>query len=140
MPADLSAELLVVGHDLWMVKHTDIAIVDAPTKIGTDTAQEMIMAKYFNKPLISIIPKEAHHRKSNITFHGIIIADWIHPFLHISSDAVVENIEEAIVWIKQYMKKPEAIKIKDFSVFENAIETFEKKMPEVYKSYVKKGW
>ena len=38
---------LVVGHDLWMIKHADIIVVNAPAKIGAGTAQEMVLAKYF---------------------------------------------------------------------------------------------
>lgn len=135
---DNVGEELVVGHDLWLVKHADIIIVDAKTKIGAGTAQEMVVAKLFGKPVISIIPKNTHHRKSDIVFDGENIPDWIHPFLFISSDFVAENVEEAIIWIKKIINKP--LKFKDISIYEKAIQRFEKKLNLVHRKYKDKGW
>src|SRR6476620_9613307 len=56
---------LVVGHDLWLIQQADIILVSVPEKIGAGTAQEMVLAKYFNKPVVTILPKDTHHRRSN---------------------------------------------------------------------------
>ena len=136
--SDKEGSEVVVGHDLWLVKHADIVIVHATAKIGAGTAQEIVLAKAFKKPVISVIPKDTHHRKSNVVFHGTLLEDWIHPFLDVSSDAVAENIDEVITWIKKYILNP--TKIKDFSVFDNSIATFEKKLPKTLTEYIKKGW
>jgi hypothetical protein len=130
----------VVGHDLYLIKHADIAIVHAASKIGAGTAQEILMAKQFNKPVIAVIPKDTHHRKSNVVFHGTLIEDFINPFLFISTDYVAENIEDAIIWIKNYSKNPQEIKIKDFSVMEQCVDTFTKKFPELATKYRNQGW
>ncbi|HWY79681.1 MAG TPA: hypothetical protein VNW29_04965 [Candidatus Sulfotelmatobacter sp.] len=134
--SDKEGSEVVVGHDLWLIKHADIVIVHAISKIGAGTAQEMVIAKIFKKPVISVIPKDTHHRKSNIVFHETLIKDWIHPFLDVSSDAVVQNIDEVIVWIKKYMRG--SLKVKDFSVFDKTIQSFEKKLPKAYTEYIKK--
>jgi hypothetical protein len=137
--SDKEGDELIVGHDLWLIKHGDIIIVDAKKKIGAGTAQEIVIAKYFHKPVITIIPKDTHHRKSNITFHGTTIEDWIHPFLALSSDYVAESIEDAIEWIKSYLENPKQ-EIKDITLFDEAIEAFETKMLKSYNEYKKKGW
>ncbi len=130
---------LVVGHDLWTVKNADVVIVDAREKIGAGTAQEMLMAKYFKKPLIAIIPPDTHHRRSNVTFNGVLIKDWVHPFLEVTSDHIVSDIDEAILWAQDYLtgkiKKP----IKSISVFEKAIDRFEKDLPKIVAGYKKQG-
>lgn len=126
---------LVVGHDLWLIKNSDIVIVHAASKIGAGTAQEMVLAKSFQKPLISIVPKDTHHRRSNVVFHDVTIEDWIHPFLAVASDSVAENIEEAIVWIQEFLKKSKPIKT--LAVFDEAIASFEKELPDIVKSYRK---
>src|SRR5687768_4749818 len=59
---------LVVGHDLWLIKQANIVIVDAKKKIGAGTAQEMVIGKYYKKPVISVIPKDTHYRKSEVAF------------------------------------------------------------------------
>lgn len=130
----------VVGHDLYLIKNSDIAIVHAATKIGAGTAQEILMAKQFKKPVIAIIPKDSHHRKSNVVFHGTLIEDFINPFLFISTDYVAENIEDATQWVKKYLENPKAIAIKDFSVMENCIEAFSKRFPEIVQKYKGQGW
>ena len=130
---------LVVGHDLWLIKHSDIIIVHAVSKIGAGTAQEMVLAKYFQKPLISVVPKDTHYRRSNIVFHGVMIENWIHPFIYVTSDYVAEDIEQVILWIKEFLKNPKQ-KIKNISIFDNAIFLFESKLPDVVRSYKKEGW
>ncbi len=131
---------LVVGHDLWTVKNADIVIVDAREKIGAGTAQEMLMAKYFNRPLVSVIPRDTHHRRSNITFNGVLIKDWIHPFLDVCSDYVAESIDDAAAWAKRYTDDNTHQKIKDITVFTDAIDEFTTKLPDMVKKYQEKGW
>lgn len=130
---------LVVGHDLWLVKHADISIADARSKVGAGTAQEVFFAKLHKKPVISIIPKESHNRKSNIVFHGVTMDEWIHPFLLVSSDYIADTIEDAIAWINNhYVKKK--IAVKSIFVFEDMIKKFESEMPEVVSEYKERGW
>ena len=130
---------LVVGHDLWMIKNSDFIIVNAENKIGAGTAQEMVIAKKFNQPVISIIPKNSHHRKSNIKFDGAELKEWIHPFLFISSDYVANDIQDAVRWVKNYLKlgKSEA---KNLGVFDKAIRNFEIQAKDMVNEYKKQGW
>lgn len=138
--SDKEGPAVVVGHDLYLIKKADLAIVHATSKIGAGTAQEILMAKQFKKPVIAIIPKDSHHRKTNIVFHGTLIEDFINPFLYISTDYVAEDIEDAITWIKKYSKNPKKVTIKDFSVMENCIEVFSDKFPDIVEKYKNQGW
>lgn len=126
---------LVVGHDLWTVKNADVVMVDARGKIGAGTAQEMVMAKFFKVPVVSVIPKDTHHRRSNVAFDGAVVEDWIHPFLAVSSDFIAEDIAEAVQWVKQYANGSIAEPVKDIAVFENAIGRFEKELPDMAARY-----
>jgi uncharacterized protein len=119
----------VVGHDLVQVKRADICVVDAQTKVGAGTAQEMVYAKYIKKLVVTVMPKDTHHRKTDVTFHGVLLDDWVHPFLYLSSDYVAVSIEDAANWIKQYFKNPSAYKIKDISVFDVAVDDYEAERP-----------
>jgi hypothetical protein len=120
---DETKPLQLVGHDAYLVKTADIIIVNCEKKLGAGTAQEMLIAKYFKKPVISILPKNTHHRKSNIVFDSKKIDDWIHPFILVFSDVVAENIEECSKWINGYIKNPNT-KIKDITVIDNAISSY----------------
>jgi len=126
---------LVVGHDLWTVKNADVVVVNGEEKVGAGTAQEILMAKYFQRPVVCVIPKETHHRKSNLSFNGLLIEDWIHPFLDISSDYIAPSLEDAVSWVKDYGEGKVTAPIKDISVFEKAIEQFESTFPEMVERY-----
>lgn len=123
--SDNAGAELVVGHDLAQVKNADICIVDAQSKIGAGTAQEIVLAKYFKKPVVIVIPQDTHHRKINVVFHGVNMEEWIHPFLKVSTDYVADSIADAAHWAKGYIKSPDSYNIKSLSVFEDAIDLFE---------------
>jgi nucleoside 2-deoxyribosyltransferase len=85
--------LYVFGKDCKEVKEADLIIVNSENRLGVGTSQEMVIAKYFNKKVVTVLPKDSYHRRSNVTFHGSLIEDWIHPFIFSFSDLIVESIE-----------------------------------------------
>lgn len=123
--SDNAGAEMVVGHDLSQIRKADICIVDARSKIGAGTAQEIVIAKYFHKPVVIMIPRNTHHRKSNVTFHGVTLEEWVHPFLKVSSDYVAGSITDAASWVKDYFRSPSSFRIKDISIFEQVIADFE---------------
>jgi hypothetical protein len=121
---DETKPVLVFGHDANLIKTSDVIIINAENKLGAGTSQEMVIAKYFSKPVITILPKNTHHRRSNIVFNGTTIADWIHPFLFHTSDLIVENIGEANRWIKEYQLDFKNKKIKNIAIIDEAIDAY----------------
>lgn len=122
--SDNAGAELVVGHDLSLIENADLCLVDARSKIGAGTAQEIVIAKQFLKPVVIVIPKDSHHRKSEVTFHEVTIKDWVHPFLKISADYVADDIEDAAKWIKKYAESPAEHSIKDLRVYRKAIDAY----------------
>jgi hypothetical protein len=125
---DDTKPFLLFGHAVNLIKTADIVIVNAEKKIGNGigvgTAQEIIVAKYFSRPVITVLPKNTHHRRSNIEFNGTMISDWISPFLLSTSDLVVETIDGSLRWIKEYIENPKSKKIKDINIIDDAIEAY----------------
>lgn len=117
----------VFGADCMLVRDADLIIVDAPKKIGAGTAQEMLIAKYFKRPVIMVLPKETHHRRKDMIYDGKVIRDWIHPFLHETSDVIVESVDE----LGSALEKLKEIENKDITCIDTAIEYYQKK----YKSH-----
>lgn len=120
---DESDFLLIFGHDCRHIKNSDLVIVDAREKIGAGTAQEMLIAKYFKKPVITILPKDTHHRRSNFEINGKVVEDWIHPFIHSTSDIIVESYKELTKQIKEISEGK--VKIKDIGIIDKSIEYYE---------------
>lgn len=138
--SDSAGPEMVVGHDLWLIRQSDIVIVNASEKVGAGTAQEMILAKYFHKPVVSVLPRNTHHRKDEVVFHGTIVHDWMHPFLKVSSDNISETIEDAIAWIQKYVSANKEYVAKDITVFDELIGNFENQEKEMVDAYCKNGW
>lgn len=82
----------------------------------------MVIAKMHGVPVISVVPKESYYWKTNIKYFGHAIDEFIHPFVHSLSDAMVESVEEAAEWIKAHLEKPK--KIKDSGMIDNAIKYY----------------
>jgi hypothetical protein len=121
---DESKPLLTFGHDANLIKNSDLIIADARQKLGAGTSQELLIAKYFSKPVITVLPKDTYHRKSNIVFNDKLIEDWIHPFILATSDLIIEKIEDSIEWIREYMKNQKSKKIKNIKIIDEAIEAY----------------
>jgi len=132
-PTDVSKyewnPFLVFGGDCHYIKNSDLLIVyaeDTKKKLGVGTSQELLLAKYFKKPVIVVLPKGTPHRRSNLVFEGEMVEDWIHPFIFSTSDLIVEKLEDAIPWIEEYIDDRDSKRVKDISFIEEGIEKFKK--------------
>lgn len=114
---DESDYLAVFGADCRHIRGSDLVIVNAEEKLGVGTSQEMLIAKYFRKPVVTVLPKESYHRRKNIVFFSRMIEDWVHPFIYCVSDFIVESVAE----IPDLKKEIITCKPKDLSVIDEAI-------------------
>ncbi len=121
---DETKPMQLVGHDAYLVKTADIIIVNCKEKLGAGTAQEIVIAKYYARPVITILPKGTHHRRTNIVFDGKLIDDWVHPFILTLSDLVVENVDDCVGWLNEFSKNPKSKNIKDISIIDEAIDSY----------------
>lgn len=108
----------VAGADCWNIKESDLVLANAEEKLGAGSAMELVVAKYFSKPVITVLPKDSHHRRSNLEFEGRMVEDWTHPFIETFSDFIIEDISEIGVVIK----KIKDIKIKNINVIDESVE------------------
>jgi hypothetical protein len=120
---DESDFLAVVGWDCRYIKESAFVIVNAENKLGAGSSQEMVIAKYFNKPVVTVLPENSHHRRSNIIFREKVVDDWIQPFIFAFSDFIIEDIKE-IGGIKDKIFNS---KIKNISVIDDAIKYIDSK-------------
>lgn len=118
--------LLIVGKDSKSIKASDLVIVNAEERLGAGTSMEMVIAKHFGKPVVTVMPKDSYHRRSNLTFQGkYFVEDWIHPFIHTFSDFIVETPQE----IKKIQEKIFSEKPKTIAIIDEAIKHRENKHP-----------
>lgn len=112
----------LTGADSLLIKQSDVVVVNAEAKIGAGTAMEFVITKYFNKPVIVVLPKNSHHRKTNIQFEGKLVADWMQPFIVTFSDFIIEDIEQ----IGGVLPQLKTINIKTIGIIDEAVAYAEK--------------
>ncbi len=109
--------VLVVGKDSYSIKISDLVVVNAESKLGAGTAMELVIARYLKKPVVTVLPKNTHHRRSNLMFDGVLVEDWVHPFIKTFSDFVVEKVDDISAIKDQVLSAP----VKDISIIDKAI-------------------
>ncbi len=109
---------MVFGRDAFFIKSADLVIVNLTDDISIGGAQEMLIAKYFSRPLLGIARKGGKFVDPEKEEYGKKI-NFVHPFAHVPCDAIVNDMDEAANWIKKELpkiKKPKEIKCIDDSI------------------------
>jgi hypothetical protein len=122
---DNSKRQLIFGRDCKLIQLSDLVLVNGTEQLGAGTAQEIMVAKYFKKPVLIVLPINSHHRKSSlVTFQGTI-EDWISPFIFETTDFIAESHDAAILFINDIEKLVFSKNIKDITVIDKAQRAFE---------------
>lgn len=111
----------VVGFVVNAIKNADIVYVDGSKYMGVGTSQELLIAKYYKKYVITYLPLNSPHRKKNLKMYGVNIEDWIHPFIILSSDIIFDNIDDSISFIKSASLDRHTLKAKGIDFLDQLI-------------------
>ncbi|MDN3507004.1 MAG: hypothetical protein P0S96_07235 [Simkaniaceae bacterium] len=98
---DLSDQKSVFGRDMTQVYFGDAIFVDARERRGLGVGAEMMWAKMNRLPVLTLVPKNSHYRRKEVNLLGVHVDNWVHPFIESLSDAIVENVEEGALWLKE---------------------------------------
>lgn len=107
---DLTDNLSVFGRDMLQVFTSHFILVDARDRRGLGVGAEMMWAKVNRIPLITWAPKNSHYKKDKATLLNVTIDDFIHPFVEILSDQMIETLEEGTTWIRNFLLNPSQVK------------------------------
>lgn len=102
LPLDEGNAVFVFGRDCFMIKSADVVVVYLSDDISVGGSQEMLIAKYFGKPLIGIAPKGGKFHRATKDIAGRVYYNWTHPFVKVPCDYVVATVEEAGVCLKRH--------------------------------------
>ncbi len=118
---------LVFGRDCFMISNADVVIVYLTDDISVGGSQEMLIAKYFKKPLIGLAPRNGKFNKNEKEIGGRIYKNWKCPFVLTTCDVIAETVEEVATCILQFEANPRQT-IKDISLINEQIDYYKKKM------------
>lgn len=103
---DLSDEFAVFGRDMLQVFSSTIVFVDARDRRGLGVGAEMMWAKINKIPVVTWAPKNSHYNKDQTTVLGVLVANFVHPFVESLSDKVVGTLAEGAEWIDLALTNP----------------------------------
>jgi len=115
---------LSFGRDCFMIKSADLVIVNLTDDISVGGSQEMLIAKFFGKPLIGIAPKGGKFFKEEKEILGKVYQNYKDPFVSTTCDVMVENIKEAAEFAKKFFSE-ESHSIKDIKILDEALKYYE---------------
>jgi hypothetical protein len=99
------------GADMYLVNKSDFIFVDARDKKGIGIGAEMVVAKYYNIPVVCLCAYDSYYKMRFLpNVYGEDLHNWTHPFIVGLSDYVAATIEEAVAWMKEHIEKPHSIK------------------------------
>lgn len=110
---------LVFGRDLYMISISNLVIVYLSDDISVGGSQEMLVAKYYKKPLIGLAPKEGKFNLSEYDNYGEKVKNWVHPFVAETCDVVVATPDEVANKVSEVTDvnfKPKEISVIDVAV------------------------
>lgn len=111
---DLSDQKSVFGRDMTQVYFADVILVDARERRGLGVGAEMMWAKMNRIPVLALAPKNTHYQKQEVKLLGVRVKNWVHPFVESLSDAVIHDLTEAAIWLKQFIRAGVRIKGPEF--------------------------
>ncbi|MBI4020548.1 MAG: hypothetical protein HY367_04395 [Candidatus Aenigmarchaeota archaeon] len=120
---DENDSMLIFGRDCFMIREADIVIVNLTDDISVGGSQEMLIAKYYRKPLVGVAPKGGKFSKEEKEILGKKYKDWMHPFVAVPCDKVVANMEGLAGFVKEFFSQP-GRKVKGLSVLDEALEYY----------------
>ncbi|OIO50030.1 MAG: hypothetical protein CO042_03360 [Parcubacteria group bacterium CG_4_9_14_0_2_um_filter_41_8] len=120
---DENNDKLIFGRDCFMIKSADLVIVNLTDDISVGGSQEMLIAKYYHKLLIGIAPKNGKFCKDEKEILSKIYKNWIHPFVSIPCDIIVEDINGVADFIKNFFLKPDKF-VKSIEVLDESLQYY----------------
>jgi hypothetical protein len=117
---DLGDPDMVFGRDSKMIKESDVVIINVTDDVGVGASQEMMIAKYFNKPLIAITKLNGRYWREERIVNGTSYKNWMNPFLAVPCDLVVENIEDTV----EFLGNLDNYKAKGISIIDESIKNY----------------
>lgn len=119
--ADQNKPEEVLGADAYLIKTSDVLIAYLSDDVSVGCSQEILIAKYFNKPVIALAPHGGKFNGSSKEYFGKVIHDYKDPFVYTSCDVVCPNIEE----VAKALKDLDNIEVKNLNYINQAIERYE---------------
>lgn len=110
----------VLSADAYLIKSCDVLIAYLSDDISVGCSQEILIAKYFNKPVIALAPHGGKFNGSSKEYFGKVIHNYKDPFVYTSCDVVCSNLEE----VGKALKNLDNIEVRNLDYIKEAAERY----------------
>lgn len=111
----------VFGGDAYMISRCDVFVVYLSDDISVGGSQEILLAKYYKKPVIGLAPVGGKFNGSRREFFRQTVDNYRDPFVFTSCDKVCATIEE----VAESLKNLSTIQPKTLDIVKDLAEYFE---------------
>lgn len=112
----------VFGADCYLISQADVVVVYLSDDISVGGSQEILIAKYFKKPVIGLAPKGGKFNGANREHDGKMIKNYKDPFVFTTCDVVCGGIQE----VANNLKNLREIKPKTLDIIDQLATRFDK--------------
>lgn len=118
--ADHRDPKLVFGADSYLISQSDVVIVYLSDDISVGGSQEILIAKYYNVPVIGLARRGGKFNGSDKEYFGKVVKNHKDPFVFTTCDIVCETVEE----VAEALKTLGAIKPKSLEIIPKAVDYY----------------
>ncbi len=111
---------IIFGGDAYMISQCDVFIVYLSDDISVGGSQEILIAKYFKKPVIGLAPYGGKFNGSTKEYFGVTVENYQDQFVFTTCDIVCDD-EQAV---GEALKAIESIKPKTIDIIGDLKELF----------------
>lgn len=121
---------LIFGCDSYMISTCDVLIVYLSDDISVGGSQEILIAKYYKKPVIGLAPYGGKFNGADKEYFGKVVKNYKDPFVFSTCDLICRDIEE----VGDALKNIDKIDVKDLNVISEAVSYFLSSKAKPYKA------
>lgn len=97
---DQNDSMLVFGADSYLISKSDVLIVYLSDDISIGGSQEILIAKYFNIPVIGLARHGGKFNGADKEYFGKVVKNYKDPFVFTTCDIVCKTIQEVALALK----------------------------------------
>ncbi len=117
---DQNNSLLVFGGDSYLISQSNVLIVYLSDDISIGGSQEILIAKYFNIPVIGLARHGGKFNGADKEYFGRTVKNYKDPFVFTTCDIVCKTIEE----VANALKNISDIQPKTLDIIPQSIEYY----------------
>lgn len=111
---------LVFGLDSYLISQADAVIVYLSDDISIGGSQEILIAKYFKKPVIGLARHGGKFNGADKEYFGKVVKNYKDAFVFTTCDIVCETVEE----VGESLKTVLSIEVKTLDIIDKAVDYY----------------